>query len=682
MHIDLKIVPGVNTEKTLAANETGVAASSFIRWRDGMAEKRGGWSKYVPHQFSSKVKALHPWQDVNGSNYLGVGSLNQLAYVKSGQVVDISAQYKTQTLTPAVATDAGSSIVTVTATGANVTTFDSVVIETHTAVGGVILYGAYQVYEAGVNSFKIDAGALADGTDTPALPVFAFTSGSAEVTVTLANHGYFPGDYFPVLVATAFTTARVTLSGAYLVKSTPTSDTFTIQAPNKAAGNETAALNAGLMVIDYYLSGAPPQQGSGYGIGGYGLGGYGLNVAVTPTPNPSLVVADYWLDNWGEVLLACPTNGGLFAWSPQTGNTSASLVPTAPTANKGMLVVMPQQQVMLWGSTYNGVSDPGQIRWSDAGDYSTWLPQATNQAGGYHIPTGSAIVRVIQIAQQVLVLTDVDCYAGQYVGAPIVWGFSRLASGCGLIAPKAVATQAGVVYWMSQKNFFVKGPSGVQILQSPVWDAVFQNMNTAAADNIVCASNAMFGEITWFYPSAASAGENDSYVCYNTLTGLWDMGAMNRTAWTDQSILGGPIGAADGWVYQHETSPDADGAPITAWLETGYATLSEGQDLLFCDLVYPDMKWQTYANYVSGAGEQVGTYTENEGGMVGFQFNVADYLGQVPRRYGPYYVNRRSLRIPVRFRGRYVQVRITSKDLGSFWRVGKIRLRVAADGRR
>lgn len=686
-YVALTLQPGVDTEKTLAANEMGISDSSFIRWRDGMAEKRGGWTKYIQTQFGGSIKALHPWRDISGNDYLGVGTTTQLAYASNNATVDITPQWNSggasYTLTSAFTTTAASKIVKVLATGNNLTIYDSVIFLTHVAIDGVILYGSYPVYASvDANNFQVQTAAAATSGvtgSTGSVVSYATTSGSAIITATLAKHGYQPGDYYPAMVPT--TVAGVTISGTYLITAV-TTDTFTFQAQTSASTATTGSVNGGQMKIVFYTTKQPPVLGSGFGVNTYGEGTYGAGVAPTGASGSSITSSDWWLDNWGEILMACQAGGPLFMWSPSTGLKNSTLVPNAPTQNAGMCVVMPFQQIMAWGSTYNGISDPLQIRWSDAGDYTTWNADVTNQAGGYHIPTGSVIQRIIQAAQQVLVYTDIDVYAGQYVGGDTLWGFSKLASGCGLIAPKAVAIQGANAYWMSQKNFYVSSGQGVQVLPSKVWDAVFQEMNPAYQSNVVCASNAMFNEIMWFFPSMASTGANDRYVCFNTLLNEWDIGTLNRSAWVDQSILGAPIGASDGYLYQHETSNDADGQAIEAYLKTGYIALSEAQDMIFVDRVLPDMRFEMYDEYSDRLGDADGDYVAHGGGTVNLTFNVTDDLGAQPRRYGPYYFNSKRPFLPVRFRGRYVQVVIGSDDVGSFWRVGKLRMRIASDGRR
>jgi hypothetical protein len=671
-HAALTIVPGVNTEKTLALNESGVSASSFIRWRDGMAEKRGGWTKFVNTPFAGTIRSLHAWQDLSSNDWLAVGSTTNLNVYNGTVINDITAQaISVPSIAVSLTTTSGSSIVTVTDTGRNATIYNVVVFNTPVSVGGLVLSGSYQIVQGGLNTYNIVAtsNATSSVTNGGAVPYYSTTTGAAIVTVNFNNHGYAVGSYYQATVPTSV--GGITISGNYIVTSA-TTNSFTIIAANSASSSANVYQNAGNLSLLYYIGQGPAQIGSGYGgvTGGYGAGAYGTGVAAPPVVGTEITATDYWLANWGEILMSCPTGGMLFTWSSDTGFANAVPVATAPLVNNGMILVMPEQQVMVWGSTYGSISDPLQIRWSDVGNYSVWTPTSTNQAGGYHVPTGSRIIACKQVAQQVFVFTDIDLYVGQYVGYPYVWGFTQLAQGCGLIAPKAVVVQGSAAYWMSQKQFFVNAGNGVEAIPCPVWDIVFQNLNTAYANNIRAASNSQFNEITWYYPSTASnSGENDSYVTYNTKLNEWDYGSLNRTAWIDQSVLGGPIGGCiDGYVYQHETSNDASGSAINASLTTGYFTLSEAEDLVFVDWMFPDMKW--------------GTYSGSQNANVQFTFNVLNYLGDTPRTYGPYVVNKNSPYIPLRIRGRYLQVTISSSDTGSFWRMGKIRFRYAPDGKR
>jgi hypothetical protein len=56
----------------------------------------------------------------------------------------------------------------------------------------------------------------------------------------------------------------------------------------------------------YYVGLGPIPGGTGYGIGAYGSGGYGTGTAIVPTTGTPIYADNWSLDNWGEILVACP----------------------------------------------------------------------------------------------------------------------------------------------------------------------------------------------------------------------------------------------------------------------------------------------------------------------------------------------------------------------------------------
>jgi hypothetical protein len=101
--------------------------------------------------------------------------------------------------------------------------------------------------------------------------------------------------------------------------------------------------------------------------------------------------------------------------------------------------------------------------------------------------------------------------------------------------------------------------------------------------------------------------------------------------------------------------------------QTGYFVLSEADVKAFIDQVWPDMKW--------------GQYGQTQNATVNLTFFVADYPGQTPQQFGPYPLTQATQFISPRFRGRLTSVLMSSNDIGSFWRIGKMRYRFCEDGK-
>jgi hypothetical protein len=755
-HASLKLIPGVDQNRTPALNEAAISESNLIRFvpdRNGLGlpQKIGGWDRFVSTPMTAIVRALWAWADTDNGRYLAIGTGDGVYTYSDDDVADRSPQLYVANPAMSFNTTSGSNEVEIDDTGSNITSFDSIFLSTHVSIGGLVLFGfysctgstsdTYSIFFQNIIGLPVNASStVATGGDTA---VFDTTDGSASVEVTLADHNFQLGSTFPILIPVAV--GGVTLFGNYIVRSVSSSSVFVIVAENEATSTDSVAMNGGRPNITYYVGQSALPPSVGFGAGGFGAGGFGTGVTasgtrefvttdatcvgtvatvsfsgrydipvgsqitiagVTPsgyngtwtttartvgsTSTVSFIIpsalgnqtvagtmavnvfgftvaTDWTLDNWGELLISGLTDGEIFYWSPSDGGQLSTVVPNAPKVNEGCFVAMPQRQIIAYGSTFNGIKDPLLVRWCDIGNFTSWVGTVANQAGSFRIPKGSRIVSGLQGPQQGVLWTDISVWSMQYIGLPLVWSFNEIGTGCGLIGRKAAATLSGTIYWMSQSQFFSLGGGGVSPIPCPIWDVIFQDIDEDNVDRVICATNARFGEVTWYYPTIGSGGIPTKYVKYNTLLGQWDFGDLTRTAWIDQSVLGPPIGAGeDRVIYQHEVTQDADGAPINAYIQTGYFALQEGDLKTFVDQMWPDMKW--------------GLYGGTQNAEVKITFYVVDYPGQTPK-VSEHLVTRNTTFITPRIRGRLVSIRIESNDLGSFWRLGNIRYRLQPDGK-
>jgi len=689
-HAALQLIPGVDVNRTPALNQAAISSSNLVRFVPdrqgfGLVQKLGGWSTYFPNQIDSKIRALWAWEDTNANSYLAVGAEASLSYIQNGGQKVITPRTLTDNVAVSVSTIAGSTDVKIIDTGSSITKYDSVYIETPIAVGGIVLFGVYPCTNPlnDPDEFHITAASPATSTVTNGGSVVQFStlSGSSSVTVTLANNGYLVGDTFPVVIST--TVGGITIYGNYIVEEIIDPDNFVIYANNLAFTTvSNQPMNGGNARYMYYIGVGPFEAGQGYGRGGYGRGGYGTGVPFVPANGTTITTTDWTLDNWGQILISCPLNGPIYQWDPTSGNTTASVINEAPIVNAGIVVAMPQRQIIAWGSTETGIQDPLLIRWCDVDNFNSWTTTATNQAGSFRIPKGSKIVQAIQAAQQTLIWTDLGLWSMQYVGLPYVYQFNEIGTGCGLIGRKAAAAMSGIVYWMGQSQFYMLAGSGPQPIACPVWDVIFQDLDTDNLDKIRIATNSRFGEVAWYYPTKGNGGEISAYVKYNIVLQQWDYGTLDRTAWINESVLGPPIGAgADRFIYQHETSPNVayngvNNQPMLSNFQTGYFVIAEADLKMFVDQVWPDMKWGYFGGTANGT-----TVYQTPTAQVQLTFYVADYAGQTPIQYGPYYLTQNTTFITPRFRGRLVSIAVSSNDVGSFWRIGNMRYRAQPDGK-
>jgi hypothetical protein len=413
------------------------------------------------------------------------------------------------------------------------------------------------------------------------------------------------------------------------------------------AMNEAGTLTDITPAAGFTVGVADATLNLGYGGGPYGLYSYG-----TPRPDTGTVVpATTWsLDNWGEYLLACSNaDGKILEWDLDTNNNAVALT-NAPIDNKAVLVTA-ERFVFALGAGGNA----RKVAWSDQEDNTMWTPAVTNQAGDIELETVGSIVTGKRLRGVNLIFTDVDVHTAQYQGPPFVYGFERIATGCGLISAQAVAAVESVAYWWSPSGFFMYD-GFVRPMKCDVLDYIQNNVSQQQRSKVYAVANNQFGEIWWFYPSATS-NEVDSYVVYNYREQHWSIGTLARTAGTDRGVFNYPLMVStDGYIYEQEVGTEYDGA--APYAQTGPIEFGNGERLMVARQLIADEKMQ---------------------GSVGVQFKTRfTPLGdEVVKTYAidsPY--------TPVRFTGRQIEMRITGATPSTDWRVGTMRLDAVSGGQR
>ena len=163
--------PGINKEGTAYSNRGGWFDSNLIRFRKGLPEKIGGWTKSSSNSFKATGRALHAWVDLSGTKYLGLGTTWKY-YAVDGQVFyDITPIRATTTNGIVFAATDGSAVITATDSNHGAVVNDFVTIAGAVSLGGLItasvLNQEYQVTAVpNPNTFTFTATATANSSDS------------------------------------------------------------------------------------------------------------------------------------------------------------------------------------------------------------------------------------------------------------------------------------------------------------------------------------------------------------------------------------------------------------------------------------------------------------------------------------------------------------------------------------
>jgi hypothetical protein len=513
---------------------------------------------------------------------------------------------------------------------------------------------------------------------------FTATSGLSTINVYDVAHGCLNGDFvtFSGAVGLGGNITAAVLNKEFEVTYVDV-DNYTITVSATANGSDTG--NGGSSVVAAYQinTGLDTQVGgNGWGAGTWGRGTWGSAATVSVGNTLRL----WSQDNYGEDLIYCVRNGGIYYWYADTGLSvrgvslsSLSTDPQTPNIAIQVMVSDRDRHVLAFGSNYGGdtAQDPLIIRFSSQEDPFTWTSTATNTAGDLRLGSGSAIIRAVETKREIVVFTDLAAYSLQFIGPPYTFGLQQLAAGISVAGFNGFAAVDDTIFWMGKSAFYVYSGK-VDNIPCPVNNYVFGDFNFSQADKVFAVPNSEYGEVTWYYPSADS-DENDLYVTYNYADKVWTYGVLARTAMLDRGVRLYPIGAGvDRYLYNHEyglndgsTTPPS---PLNAYIESSPMDIGEGDRFSFVRRILPDvsfvnsnntpqlnmiLKTQNYpgSNYQSGSDSGI------------YQTAVVPVQQFTPVK-------------DIRLRGRSVIFRIESDRVGTRWILGSPRLEVQPDGRR
>ncbi len=624
--------PGINREGTDYSNEGGWFNSNLVRFRKGLPEKIGGWTKNTTNTFKSTGRALHAWVSLAGTKFIGLGATWKYYILEGANFYDITPIRST--------TSAGDVTFSATNGDATITVADTA-------------HGAVQ------NDFVTFSGAATLG---------------GLITANVLNQEY--------------QIATIVNANSYTVEAKDT-DGATVTANASDSGNGGSS-TVGAYQINVGLDVYAPS--TGWGVGTWGSGTFGSSSALDFSNQLRL----WSHDNFGEDLVINPRMGGVYYWdtSAKTLGTDRAVALSdlsganlAPTKALQVLVSDIDRHVICFGAdplndggtARTGTIDPMFIAWSDQENITEWEPKATNTAGSFRLSAGSAIVGAVRARQETLIWTDTSLYAMSFVGQPFTFSVNLVNEGVGLVGPNAMVNTPKGVFWMDKKGFYTY-TGNIQQLQCSVDAYIFNDLNQTQNYQIFGFVNKAFDEVGWFYCSEDST-VLDRYVVYNYEEGTWVIGNLTRTCWLDEGIYPDPkatYSSSDvGYLYDHETGNDADGSAMTdVFIESSDFDIDPaGEQFQFISKIIPDIKFTGSGS--TGTGGQTAEIVLKKRNYPGEDLTTA-VTGSCTSN---------TTKIDTRVRGRQAVLRIQSNDddtskTGMSFRLGAMRLDIKPDGMR
>ena len=699
----LKYNPGIVkdiTEYSAGKNGPFWVDGDLIRFKNGYAEKLGGWQKEqinaldtagsitnIETTITGIARRMVYWRAfADGEDRLAVGTHNHLYIVENGALYDITPlrdETNAATTTDEALDDSETAIDLASVTGfktAGAVLIGTEVI-TYTGISTLTLTGCTR----GADSTT--AAAHDSGVVVTQILIDPITTADESTTVTITDtgHGATTGDWVVLSGAAAtggVTAADLNSMAGYQV-TVLTVNTYTITVPS--AATSTVSAGGGNAVVIKYLVGIAGGLGAqssdpalGWGVGGWGLEGWGQPRSASAS-DVSLDNSSWNLSLWGEDLIATVRNGAIYYWDTSAGtNNRAVLVSSlasadsVPTIARVTTVSFPDRHFIAGGCTSysTGNVDDMLVRWSTQEDFTNFKPTSTNTAGDQRLQIGTKIVAIVNAREETIISTDEAIYGMTFVGAPFIFSFRLLATDAGAAGLNTMISVDGNVMWMGKRNFF-RYDGIVKELPCSVQYYVFDRMQNRYIDKVVVGHNKRFKEVTWFYVSNDNTAgttnpENDSYVTYNYAENAWTVGTMDRTVWNDS------FGAKtepfafdpDGYLYNHETGTSDNGAAMTSFIEGSPREITvDGTELYMVDKVVPDVTMSANTNLF-------------------LYMNTRKYPNATETTKGPFTITSSTEKVSTRAKGRQIALKFESTGATDEWTLGDFRANVRGDGMR
>ena len=345
--------------------------------------------------------------------------------------------------------------------------------------------------------------------------------------------------------------------------------------------------------------------------------------------------------------------------------TKGYQIPNAPTSCNYMFVTAEGNVVALGVPDANGNVDPMLLQWSDRRNNNVWTGLPSNFAGDYTLQGGSFLVCGARFVKSNIIWSNTTVYLMSAVpDTSVVYRFDEIAGGDGIIGPLAFGIIHGRAYWMSpQVEFFAMAGGQITPLECPVRRDIADNISGAQMEKITCDVNSARKEITWRWPDKRDGNEVSRYVRYNYMDGTWQVGTTDRTAWIDKKAFGFPIAVdTSGQIHFEEKGDSNNGGPRTAFIETGWFDIGEGDTFTEVQRIIADF--------------------EDLQGTLQITLYTRDYPqdSSTEETWGPFNVSSTTDWVEPLAVGRQVKLRIEATDAPMFWRIGQMQLEIIQTG--
>ena len=541
----LTFQPGLDTLDTKTGAEGRWVDCDKIRFKQGLPQKTGGWTKYSTSYYVGVARGIANWFDLEGARYTSLGTDRKVYVYQDGTNADITPIRQSNNLANCFSTINANANVTVLHTSHGAANGDFITISNVSVanVGGI----ANTVLN---NEFEIQ-----NITNTDAYVILTNSNATSTVTANGNATVQYQIGIGPDQQTFGYGWGAGVWNGAQNWNQAASTSQITIDLRNWTLNNW------GEDLILTQLNGATYEWNTSAGF----TNNRATKIANAPSTSITSVVAT------DVRILAC------FGTETSIGNASTQ--------------------------------DKLFIAWSDQENYNEWTPNTVNSAGSQRIAGGSEIRCAKPAKGAILIWTDTALHSMAFVGPPFIFGFRQLGNDCGAVSLNASIIVNDVAYWMSNGIFFryvgavqeIPCPiinkvfddiNKVQYAQVYCGANAFYSEITwyycsSSSDQIDRYVTFNYEEGSWYFGTIERGVYIDNGVTEFPIGGTY---FANDTSNSISTIFG--LTAGRSLLYNIEDGVNADGNVLISFIESGDGDIADGEEFSFIDKIIPDFKNQ------------------------------------------------------------------------------------------
>ncbi len=552
-----------------------------------------------------------------------------------------------------LATTNGSKDIVITSAAHKLFLGDSVVVSGASTTNGIPnteINATHTVRAVAVNTFTITVLTTA-ATSTGSGGGAAVIARTGIITATAAAHGMLDGDRTKLLAATAVGGVLAADINIEHVIRRVTANTFDVMCASKATSSVTAGGGASTTYQKPIAKGAINfSQGIGYGGGLYGVGLYGVaKIFVNAYQYPRIWSSGRFGNDW----VGTPGDQkGVYIWQQNLAVAPTALT-NAPTAVNWVFIY--NNAVFTLGAS--GVNN--RIKGSDTGDATNWTIGTDSNAYEDDIEGAGKFISQASVGNVSVLYTENEAYTFSATGDENLYDTRPLLLSDGLIAPKARAMVEDRAFWLGQALdiYCFDGGSLSKVDYNTCHDWMVANLNYQQRWKIFCRVDTTRNTFWICFPTGSNT-EPNKYLLVNYKEQHVTLGNLSRTAAEDPiAFPTSPYMAysasesVDGILYRHDYGHDDDISPMSAYAETNYVMIGEGDRTMEIMDIIPD---------------------STQTGTIDLTIYTKDYAQSTEEfTYGPYAISATTTFIDPQAAGRQRKYRLSQDALNEDFVLGK-----------